>query len=487
MAYLYDMTHLSATVILFITELLVKLLMIVVLLLSKKKSDSAKIAWLLLIIVLPFIGTIIFLLIGTRRLGSRRRKRHKQILKDIPQNITFHVQCPKLTNSKVVEKYNSISHIAELIGGTEVLGGNHAMLFGDSDKFIDALAADIKNATRQCHILSYIMLDDDAGKKIADALIDASKRGVTCRLLLDSMGSKNFLKSNTCKRLRDSSVYVTAALPANLIRALFARVDLRNHRKLAVIDNKFGYMGSNNIAEPSFAPKPNFAPWVDASVRLTGPVVRELQTIFVQDWYMDSHEDLSALLKEPLDIDDSGFSAQLMATGPNSKNLALSQLLQTAFFTAKTELIITTPYFSPDDSTESALIISAERGVDTHLVLPARNDSKLVQAASRSRYANLLNAGVHIHEFEGGLLHAKTMTIDRELSLIGSANLDRRSLDLNFEVSLLVYDEDFASELHFLQSTYITQSTLVPVDLPAHWSVPRRLWQNAVSLIAPIL
>jgi cardiolipin synthase len=120
-------------------------------------------------------------------------------------------------------------------------------------------------------------------------------------------------------------------------------------------------------------------------------------------------------------------------------------------------------------------------------VLPARNDSKLVQAASRSRYAALLNAGVHIHEFNGGLLHAKTMTIDREIALIGSANLDRRSLDLNFEISMLVYDEDFASELRFLQTTYIEQSSPISSQEPSEWSLRRRLWQNGVSLIAPIL
>jgi len=480
------MIHLSTPAILFLSELLLKLLMIIILLLSKKKSDSAKIAWMLLIIALPFIGTAIFLLVGTRRLGSIRRKRHKKIQATIPQNVTSYIKDPKLYGKDVDSKFSSIAHIAETIGGSHVLSGNHAILFGDSDEMIDSVANDIRNAKEHCHILSYIMLVDKAGERISEALIEATARGVQCRLLLDSMGSKHFLASDLCKTVREAGVHVVEALPANLFRAIFARVDLRNHRKIAVIDNSIGYMGSNNIAEPSFAPKPKFAPWVDASVRLTGPIVRELQAIFIQDWFMDSDEDLSSILKEPLQIEE-GFPTQLMATGPNSNNLALSQLLQTAFFTAQKELIITTPYFSPDDSTESALLISAKRGVETHLVLPARNDSKLVQAASKSRYAALLNAGVQIHEFNGGLLHAKTMTIDRDIALIGSANLDRRSLDLNFEVSMLVYDTDFASELRFLQMTYIQQSTPVPQKTPLEWSIGKRLWQNGVSLIAPIL
>ena len=176
-----------------------------------------------------------------------------------------------------------------------------------------------------------------------------------------------------------------------------------------------------------------------------------------------------------------------MPTGPNSNNLALSQLLQTTFFSAQKKLVITTPYFSPDDATESALLIAAKRGVDTHLVLPAKNDSRLVQAASKSRYAILLQAGVQIHEYEKGLLHAKTITFDNEVALLGSANMDRRSLDLNFEVSMLVYDSNFTKELLNLQESYMAQSRRVPVDIYRQWSIRQRLWQNAVSLIAPIL
>jgi cardiolipin synthase len=176
-----------------------------------------------------------------------------------------------------------------------------------------------------------------------------------------------------------------------------------------------------------------------------------------------------------------------MATGPNSNNQSLPDLLQTAFHSAREELVITTPYFAPDTSTESALRIAANRGVCTHLVVPARNDSRLVAAASRSRFARLIDAGVHIHEFHGGLLHAKTVTIDKRLALIGSANLDRRSLELNFEISMLAYDSNFASHLRFLQQSYIESSRLLSTKTVSNWSIGRRAWQNAVGLIAPIL
>ncbi len=477
----------SWPIILFFVELSLKIVMIAVVILQRKKTPAAKLSWILLIVFIPFGGSCLYMLVGTRRLGALRRKKHKKIIEAIPQSISSHQCCPEINCAKVTAQFQPIATIAETVGASFVLSGNNAQLFGDSKKWVVALTEDIDRATKNCHLLSYIMLDDEAGKLITDALLRAFARGVECRLLLDSMGSKEFLHSQTCQRLRDSGVAVTEALPANILRAVLVRIDLRNHRKIAVIDNTIGYMGSNNIAEASFAPKKKFAPWVDASVRLTGPIVRELQAIFVQDWFMDSDENLASILQDPWQVEEHGFPAQLMATGPNSNNLALSQLLQTAFFSAQEELVITTPYFSPDETTESALLICAKRGVETHLVLPARNDSKLVAAASRSSFAKLLDAGVRIHEFHGGLLHSKTMTIDRNLALIGSANLDRRSLELNFEVNMLVYDTDFASELRFLQSSYIEQSTPVSEQTVSRWPIQQRLWQNAIGLIAPIL
>jgi len=481
------MPYFTWPALLFIGELVFKVIMIAVILLQRKKTPSTKLAWILLIVALPFVGSVIYLMIGTTRLGTLRKRRHREILNLIPSGIFTHIPDAAHCAVRVDPVFQSIASIAEAVGASHVIGGNRATLFGDSDKMLDSLAKDIGEATSHCHLLSYIMLDDQAGKNIATALATATDRGVKCRVLIDAVGSRDFLRSATCDQLRKSGVRVTEAMPANILRAAFVRLDLRNHRKLAVIDNEIGYVGSQNIAEPSFAQKPKYAPWVDASARLVGPAVRELQTVFVQDWFMDSDENLSSLLQEPIQPIDNGFPLQFMATGPNSNNRALAQLLQTAFHSAREELIITTPYFAPDTSTESALSIAANRGVNTHLVVPARNDSRLVAAASKSRFTRLLEAGVHIHEYHGGLLHAKTMTIDRDLALIGSANLDRRSLELNFEISMLVYDSDFASQLRFLQHSYIEKSSHLTLKEVSNWSLGQRLWQNAVGLIAPIL
>ena len=244
----------SWPVLLFMGELLVKLLMIGVLLLQRRKPAATKLAWIMLIIVIPFVGTLLYLLVGTTRLGSKRRKRHKRILKLVPQSVASHIEDPKIKVATVDPAFHSIACIAETVGASYVVGHNHARLFGDSDKLIHALTVDIDGSQHHCHILSYIMLDDEAGRQVANALIQAVKRGVVCRLLLDDMGSKEFLQTQTCASLKASGVKVIAALPANILRAAFERMDLRNHRKITVIDNKIGYMGSQNIAESSFAP-----------------------------------------------------------------------------------------------------------------------------------------------------------------------------------------------------------------------------------------
>ena len=266
-----------------------------------------------------------------------------------------------------------------------------------------------------------------------------------------------------------------------------ARVDLRNHRKIAIVDGVIGYCGSHNIADAAFAIKPKYAPWVDAMVRMEGPAVQDLQLLFVEDWYLDTNESLEEVLAVSSPASLEGAAVQIMGTGPDCYNEALRQLSQACFHAAREELILTTPYFVPDEATASALETTARRGVDSTLVVPARNDSPVVAAASRSYYEKLLDAGVDIHEYVPGLLHAKTTTIDRRLAMVSTANLDRRSFELNFEVSMVVYDSDFASELRLLQKSYLDRSRPVEQLQWRRRGWPKKLVQNAAGLLSPLL
>ena len=315
----------------------------------------------------------------------------------------------------------------------------------------------------------------------------AADRGVACRVLVDAVGSKAFLRSPLHARMREAGIQVQAALPANALRAIFVRLDLRNHRKIAVIDHELAWTGSQNLAEASFAPKPKYAPWVDCVVRIRGPVAKELHLLFVEGWYLDTDESLVEMLKDPVPLQDDGVIAQVVASGPNFRNQAATQLIQSCIHEADQELVLTTPYFVPDAATIVNLATAARRGIDVTVVVPRRNDSHLVALASRSNYLVLLKAGVKILEFEGGLLHAKTITVDRRIALVTSCNLDRRSFDLNFEAGVLVFNSDFASNLRFLQQSYMDRSVAVK---PEEWSKRSRwrtIGENAAGLLSPLL
>jgi cardiolipin synthase len=453
----------------------------------RQARPVANLAWITVIMAVPLAGAIGYLLVGETRLGRYRIKRHAAIRARTHEPYPETAASIRATQPSIGASHRPLAVLAESVGGNRPLGGHEIDLIGDDDDFVGALVDDIDRAERFCHLLFYIYLVDHSGRRVADALERAARRGVACRLLVDAVGSRRFLRSNLREELERDGVRVVGALPTNAVRALLARLDLRNHRKLAIIDGVTAYVGSHNIADAAFAPKARYAPWIDASARVRGPVVRDLHELFVEDWYMDTTESLeSELAVEPGVVAD-GATTQVMGTGPNAYNEALRQLSVTALHAAREEIVLTTPYFVPDEAMATALCTAARRGVETTLVLPRRNDSPLVGAASRSHYQSLLNAGVRLYEFEAGLLHAKTLTFDRALALITTANLDRRSFELNFEVSMVVYDTDIASRLRFLQTSYLTRSRRVE---QRDWR--RRAWttrvrDNAAGTLSPLL
>ena len=462
---------------------------LVIMILSRRRIEPAtRLTWIILLLALPLIGSIIFLLVGQTRFGRQRIERHRRIVDALARPEVHASADPGTYAVSSLESASlRIARLAELVSDSGPVLGNEIELFSDTNRILKGLEADIDAAQEHCHLEFFIWLDDAAGVKIGDALNRASARGVQCRVLVDGVGSKAFLRSALCRKMRAGGVQVVNALPANAVRALFSRLDLRNHRKIVVIDRGLAWTGSQNLAEASFAPKPEFAPWVDCAVRLQGPAAKELHLLFVEDWYLDTDESLVDLLMTPVPLRPNGVAAQAFGTGPNFQNLAATQSLQSFIHEAKSQLVITTPYFVPDNATVVNLATAARRGVEVHLVVPRRNDSFLVGLASRSSYGTLLESCVQIHEFEGGLLHAKTITLDREVSLVSSANLDRRSLFLNFEAGLYVYDQDFTSQLRFLQQSYIESSREVD---PAEWNnrgVRARLAENAAGLLSPLL
>ena len=470
-----------------IADLLLRAGFACIIIMRKGSQPSLAAAWVTIVTVLPVIGIPAYLLVGESRLGFRRRVIHKRVLELFGQTRFHTPDDPRASDTHLDGIDRQIARIAESVGGSPALAGNHVRLFGDSDATAAAIIADIARATTSVHLTSYIWLDDRVGSSVAEALIAAAGRGVTCRVLVDAQGSARFLRSHSARALRAKGVRVVAALPVHPLRALFARIDIRNHRKMIIVDSQIGWIGSMNIAAPEFAVQPRFAPWVDCTLRITGPTVRELHLIFAADWYLDTQETIEDQLCVSPRFEGGGVSAQIAASGPNYRNDAIKSLLIASIQVARDEIVLTTPYFVPDPTMYSALCVAARRGVVVRLVVPRRNNSRLVALASRAGYGMLLDAGVHIHEFTRGLLHAKTITADGKFAIVTSSNLDRRSFELNFEATALVYDDSFARELRALQQSYIDASCEVTAMVWGQRSRGTALAQNAAALISPLL
>lgn len=451
-----------------------------VIVLRSQGSSPVRLAWLLTVLLVPFLGGISYLLLGGVRLGSGRIRRHREAwawLKEQERSDPPVAAVPPGPAARLVEA----------LGGEEPTYGNVLDLFAQSGEAAQALIADIEAATHTCDVLVYIYLDDAVGTAVGRALMDAARRGVTCRLLVDAFGSKRFLGSRLRKEMVAAGVRILPALPVHFLGLAVSRLDHRNHRKIIVIDGTTGWTGSMNIAHEQFELKPKYAPWVDVMVRVRGPAVFDLHTLFIEDWVVESGEPPGQLrLPRPGPI-GQGAIVQVLGTSPHRHPLALRELSLFGLPASDEAVTLTTPYFVPDEVTVTALVTSARAGVVTSLIVPKRNDSPLVAAASRSFYDRLLDSGVRIFEYRPGLLHAKTMAIGRHRSIISTANFDRRSYELNFEVTLFVVDTDFNLHLRALHDTYIAASDPVEAEVWRSRSTVRRFAENLVGTMAPLL
>ena len=469
---------------------LLELAVIARILLRPHRDPASRIAWVVVVGVLPLLGMLAYLLLGEVNIGRRRVERLHAVLKGMPP-----IQCHAAGDGAafagaVPERHQHLFLLGHSISGFPPVGGNTARLLPNSNATIDAMVADIDSATDHVHVLFYIWLPDYNGSKVVEALKRAAARGVTCRAMADDLGSRTIIRSEHWQAMRAAGVRVAAGLPIGnpLLRPFKGRIDLRNHRKIVVIDDRITYCGSQNCADPEFRVKAKYAPWVDAVMRFEGPIARQNQFLFASDWMTYADEDLHDMLTRPLPSPGlRGIFAQVIGTGPTVRYSAMPEMFESLMFAARREIVVTTPYYVPDESLHNALCTTAYRGVDTTIVFPARNDSWIVGAASRSYYEDLLSAGVKIYEYEGGLLHTKSLTVDGEVTLIGSANMDRRSFELNYENNILFHDPALTGAVRERQQEYIARSNRVTKEAVAAWSMSRRLWNNLIATLGPVV
>ena len=454
-----------------------------------RRPVGVAVSWLLIIVSFPIIGLILYLTIGERPVGRTLTRKIIRMEKEYAKISKAMRQLHEPDRALLDPDAHAISLLAEARNGTPVAAGNHIELFTNSLEILQHFIDEINRAQKSIHMEFYIWSLGGDADRVGEALIAASKRGVKCRVLLDSLGSSSWFKSAWPKRFANAKIEVTEALPIQFGRFQFRRADLRLHRKIFIIDGETAWTGSMNLVDPrTFKQDSGVGEWVDAMVRIQGPVVSQFELTFSYDWSVDNprvmhFSDRDSLNKKPV----GNALAQEFSSGPVYRDGILYQVLLSAVLDARQELVITTPYFVPDEGLVQALMAAAHRGVKVKLIVPRLNDSTLVAWSSRSFYSTLLGAGVEIAEFKGGLLHTKSLLIDERIAIFGSVNFDQRSLRLNFEISLIVYDQTFCTQLKQLTTSYLKRSQIINRigwERRPRW---RRLLENTAHLASPLL
>lgn len=459
----------------------------------RRPAPGVALAWLFLIVILPFGGALIYLLIGERRIGAQRAHRIDALLGDLGK-AHGGMQWTDVTQvdwSRHPPLAAGLNRLGSRLAGSSTLRGSDIELYSDTATALQAIARDIDTAKTGVSMTFYIWNEGGCADDVLEALIRAANRGVACRVLVDALGARPWLRGRQPQRLRAAGVALRMALPVGLLRTLVGRTDLRLHRKIVVVDDSVAWTGSMNLVDPRmFKQGAGVGQWVDAMARLRGSAVAPLGATALGDWMLETGTPLEELAESAglHRITPQGSAdIQVVPSGPGESGDALLQMLLALVNAAQSELVITTPYLVPDESMVLALRGAAGRGVQVSIIVPERVDSLLTRHASRSYFDDLLNAGVGIYLYAKGLLHTKSIVVDDSMSMFGTVNFDMRSLWLNYENTLFVYDRDFAAKLRALQQSYIADSRRID---PAEWatrSLATRFFDDVFRLLSPLL
>ena len=415
------------------------------------RSSTKTLGYLLLIIFLPVIGMIFYFSFG---INYRKRKIYniKTVLDDSLKTELQegHLRLVEYLQTNELEELEQNRELATLMANKRtanalVFPRNEVEILQNGEELFPRLIEELRQAKNHIHLEYYIYEDDVTGNTLKDILIQKAAEGLEVRFIYDDFGSRS-LRSGMRAELIQAGVKVS---PFNEIRllALANKLNYRNHRKIVVIDGYTAFTGGINVCD-KYDNRINDSYWRDTHMMLKGPAAMALQQIFISDWNFCSSENVVITRQYfPLEISEGKAHVQVISSGPDSDLPNIQFAVIQAINLARKEILLTTPYYIPDDTLQESLLIAALSGVDVYLLVPAQGDSKLVSIAAQSYYEELLDAGVKIYQYTKGFVHAKTFVTDRQLASVGTANMDLRSFDLNFEVSTLIYDKDVAEKL----------------------------------------
>ena len=455
----------------------------------ERRNASSTWAWLMVLFFIPIVGFILYLIFG-RKLNNQRIFTWDTISKlgvrkEVEAQLRAIEEGEFAFKQEALMQYQDLYYMHLKNNDAIYTQDNDVEIFTDGKEKFTALIKDLQQATDHIHLLYYIIRHDQLGKRIADVLIQKAKEGVDVRFLYDAMGSR-LLSKRYIRRLRSAGVHVDAFFPAKLPLINF-KLNFRNHRKLAIIDGKIGYIGGFNIGDEYLGKNHKFGYWRDTHLRIYGNAVRNLQTRFILDWNQASRNDILYEDRYYVGAPAGEVGVQIVSSGPDSDWEQIKYGYIKMILSAKEFIYIQTPYFIPDDSLMDALRIAALSGVRIKIMIPNKPDHPFVYWATLSYSGELLHAGAEIYIYQNGFLHAKTIIVDGKISSVGTANIDVRSFRLNFEVNAFLYDKDIARKLVDEFQHDISLSTQMTDKLYAKRSLGIRFKESVSRLLSPIL
>ncbi|HEY1188585.1 MAG TPA: cardiolipin synthase [Gemmata sp.] len=442
-----------------------------------KREPMSAIAWSLTVLLVPFLGAFLFLVFGYQTIHRRLRKRQARSKKYREFART------KGASAGVPDAVGVLAKLGQHGDGFPVSGGNAVKLYSEGVPAFAAMLEAIGSARHHVHAQFFTCRADETGTRFIDALCACARRGVEVRFLVDSVGSYT-LPSRLLRQVRQAGGQAATFLP--LSNPL--RVNLRNHRKILVVDGHTGFTGGLNIADEYLSKSPKFGFWRDTMFRLQGPAVEGLQHTFLDDWYFTTNEAVKGGLYTPAHPAPSGdVLAQVVVSGPDAEFKAIRDTYVAAVLRARERVWIASPYFVPDAGFRDALILAARSGIDVRYLGLSRPDKWLPFLAARYYWADMLEAGVKVYQYQRGMMHSKFVLMDRDWASVGSANTDNRSLLLNFECNCQFFDAGVVEQLAAAYQTDLESARQLSAEGFAKRPLAMRLMENAARLFSPVL
>ena len=447
------------------------------------RTAQGAVAWSLSLIFMPFIALPFYWVLGPRKFHSYRKaleeatkKRRAEIEQRLDDLASFRTTLPP--------ELAATQRCYEKLTEQDVTKNNDVKLLIDGEETFAAIFDAIQAAQEYILISFYIVRDDDLGTRLKNALIAKRLQGVRVFFLYDQIGSMN-LSDSYIRELREAGVAIDGFRTTKGRKNRF-RINFRNHRKIVVVDGRVGFVGGHNVGDEYLGKDPQFGRWRDTHVEVTGPLVQQLQIAFAKDWYWATETPINAEWK-PTPAKGADMAAIALATGPTTDYEDCSLMFLNAITTARERIWIASPYFVPDTDIRHALQMAALRGVDVRILVPERSDSALVWLAGLYYSETMVSTGVKIYNYVDGFLHHKVMLVDHSWGAVGTANLDNRSFRLNFELTIAVFDKQFAAALEEMFDSDLRESELKSAASFAELPIHIRVLSRIARLFAPIL